>query len=315
MIESCKILARALIVVICIVTTPFGHSSSTESKVETNQKSLIHILAKQKLPERDPLRTSSFETSKSRPNEEQASNRQKKGNALRNLAKYLHVQPNDLQVGQARLAHVLHRHGQQIIPAKGNMPELVCQRVPDQHGRMGMLCKPVPNSINGSNLDDTTKAAIAEQVAEDVAKQARMLDINKSPPTLHLAPSVYQWQSSSTFHYIPSKRHFYKVKYADNSALVIKTGEDLVHVGPYSVYSRFGLIECDIYIYIYTRIYIYIYVCPPSKTIRVRTRAPHHLIRVWITYAPHQPSAPHHSMCSHRDVRAPHHFIFSLRIT
>ncbi len=106
-----------------------------------------------------------------------------------------------------------------------------------------MLCKPVPTIINGSTLDSTSKALIAAQVAEDVAKQARMLDIHASAPTLHLAPSVYQWQSSSTFKYIPSKKHFYNVKYADNSALVIKTGEDIVHLGPYSVYTRFGLIE------------------------------------------------------------------------
>ena len=248
MIKAVDIFPCAFVLAACIFFSFFAPSTqaSAEDAVQSNQKQLVHSLARKKLPKFDPLRTFSVQVHKPIAASDNNVNLKssKNVNALRKLAKYLHVQPNDLQVGEARLAHVLHRHGQQIIPAKGNMPELVCQRVPDQHGRMGMLCKPVPGVINGTHLDEATKAEIAAQVAEDVAKQARMLAIRASPPTLHLAPSVYQWQSSSTFHYIPSKKHFYKVKYADNSALVIKTGEDIVHIGPYNVYTRFGLIEC-----------------------------------------------------------------------
>jgi hypothetical protein len=246
MVNPLKALSRSLVVVICVSATAFNHASSAETAVQVSQKKLIHVLAGIKAPKSDPLRTSSIQSSKeiTPVDNVRLKTTKKDGSAIRKLAKYLHVQPNDLQVGEARLAHLLHRHGQQIIPANGNMPELVCQRVPDQHGRMGMLCKPVPAVVNGTHVDESTTAAIAAQVAEDVAKQARMLAIRASPPTLHLAPSVYQWQFSSTFRYIPSKKHFYNVKYADNSALVIKTGEDVVHIGPYNVYTRFGLIEC-----------------------------------------------------------------------
>eukprot|EP00292_Cryptomonas_paramecium_P009340 CAMPEP_0113720042 /NCGR_PEP_ID=MMETSP0038_2-20120614/36211_1 /TAXON_ID=2898 /ORGANISM="Cryptomonas paramecium" /LENGTH=247 /DNA_ID=CAMNT_0000648603 /DNA_START=65 /DNA_END=804 /DNA_ORIENTATION=+ /assembly_acc=CAM_ASM_000170 len=159
--------------------------------------------------------------------------------SLRNLAEYLHVKAADLSVGEVRLAHLLHRRGQQIIPASAHYPELVCQRVPD----MGMLCKPVPVMINGTKIQGASKTLTEARIAEEIAKQAGMLIAQAAPPTLHPAPSVYQWQSSSTFHFIESKKHYYNVKYADNSALVIKTGEDVVHIGPFSVFTRFGLIE------------------------------------------------------------------------
>jgi hypothetical protein len=245
MIQPNKNLSRGLIIIFSIGVLLCNHASSTENSAQINQKQLVSVLAKQTIAKADPLRTYSSATPKNVLTPENLPNNENKEGSLslRKLANYLHVQPDDLQVGQARLAHLLHRHGQQIIPATARMPELLCQRVPDQHGRMGMLCKPVPTIINGSTLDSKSKALIAAQVAEDVAKQARMLDIHASAPTLHLAPSVYQWQSSTTFKYIPSKKHFYKVKYADNSALVIKTGEDIVHLGPFSVYTRFGLIE------------------------------------------------------------------------
>mmetsp|Transcript_36907 Transcript_36907/g.83214 ORF Transcript_36907/g.83214 Transcript_36907/m.83214 type:complete len:595 (-) Transcript_36907:840-2624(-) len=145
---------------------------------------------------------------------------------------------------QNQLAHLVSRglkhRGPQLIRPPGNMPALVCQRVNGVDGKWGLLCKPLPpTNTSGEN---STDVQAAQRIADELARQAAVLKPTRARH-LHLTPAVYQWQASSTFTYIRNKKHFYNVHYADASALKIKTGLDVVELGPYRFYSRFGLIE------------------------------------------------------------------------
>ena len=79
-----------------------------------------------------------------------------------------------------------------------------------------------------------------QDLARDVKKEAQIFE--KHLP-LHHVSDMYHWQYSSTFVFVSNRRHYYNVHYADSSALKIKTGQDVVQIGPYRVMSRFGLIE------------------------------------------------------------------------
>ncbi|EKX47630.1 hypothetical protein GUITHDRAFT_137397 [Guillardia theta CCMP2712] len=123
---------------------------------------------------------------------------------------------------QKQLAHLVSRglqhRGPQLIRPPGNMPALVCQRVNGVDGKWGLLCKPLPPT--NTSDENSTDIRAAQKIADELARQA-----------------------SSTFTYIKNKKHFYNVHYADSSALKIKTGLDVVELGPYRFFSRFGLIE------------------------------------------------------------------------
>jgi len=145
---------------------------------------------------------------------------------------------------QKQLAHLVSRglqhRGPQLIRPPGNMPALVCQRVNGVDGKWGLLCKPLPPT--NTSDENSTDIRAAQKIADELARQAAVLKPTRARH-LHLTPAVYQWQASSTFTYIKNKKHFYNVHYADSSALKIKTGLDVVELGPYRFFSRFGLIE------------------------------------------------------------------------
>jgi hypothetical protein len=134
--------------------------------------------------------------------------------------------------------------GPKIIPATSSSPAMICSSVIGQAGEPpGLLCKPIPAS-NGTSPQDVEAAGKAvKELAADVAHQAKILGAPLRPASLHMAPAVYMWKDSSTFVFVSNKRHYYNVHYADSSALKIKTGQDIVQLGPYHVITRFGLIE------------------------------------------------------------------------
>lgn len=100
--------------------------------------------------------------------------------------------------------------------------------------------QPFPGRIERGSTD-SDDLVLLQALASDVARQAKRLML-ESPP-LHRVSDMYRWERSSTFVFVSNKRHYYNVHYADSSALKIKTGQDIVGIGPFRVMSRFGLIE------------------------------------------------------------------------